>query len=1268
MKVRIKRLPQARTGYQVQGALRNDVPAMGGADYNAYIGEPKLKGSKYITKVPRDEANLEAEGGETVFGDINGDGMPEHKIIKGPRHAQGGVPLSLPDDTFIFSDFNGMKLKDSNLLGMFGKGGATKGFTPAELAKQYDIEKYRKILQDPESDTIDRKTAELMLKNYTLKLGALALAQESKKGFPQGIPAVARPYMEANNIKEEDLIPTEVNALNEQIDAQYKQNEASAETEASPTEEQDMMSGVDQAQEMNQGQPVAQPSQEEMMRYGGFRRLRRAQEGMQQQGQPSEEDMAMMQQQGQQQGGGDQMQQMMQQIGQALEQGAQPEDVIAQLLQSQVPPQAIMQIFVQLGMPEEQVGSAIQSVMAELQGGQEEMAEGPQGQNPQEEMMEAPMAQYGMSMGGYDMPFYDMPRAQGGYNLVNESGNVVMPDPNYKPPGVPKTYDTADYENMNPAEQYMMMKDMEAYPDSYSEEERSRFAPREMTQEEIDAMNEANPPMQMPAIPENRYGGMQMAQYGMSMGGYDMPFYDMPEAEYGMSMGANPQNYQGRKRDMRGSGPMFYQNGGNLPKAQGGITIKRGDYKTEDEFQRALYDAYNKKENKGKSIYIDDNGKTKQFKGYKKKLAEDYGTEKLDDWGPATRDAERKQAAAQYMLIKKGTDNPKIRQKIIDETRAALDDCRTFIGKSKARAYKSSTGKDLSDQDCATITGAGGVKTWESRGYGKGKDVKDQDIINSYLDLQRRNIKINNGYGINSKLFTDQGTGLKSAQLLVDKAVVNPDTNKPFANVAEATAWRNKFAKEFNVSPDKLGTEYISEKVGEPLANKEKNALQQATFHGYARMVSEFSTKGDDPNYDPDLKYALRNYIPDVNVTSTGQTDENTMAKLYPGFGSIITPVDSFGDVANKSDQYRHAMGDTTSGMIGAAYTLDSDLLDIPEGCQCTDPTQKETYMAPDAEGNCPCDLPKDKPKTKPCDCEKSDGTKIDTGVDPNTGECNPCEEEVGVDVAKPPASWWLQDTIKTTGAFGDLMGIKKYLPWAPKADLETPRPTFMDPTRELAANAEQANIQTQGVAQFAGPQGLSARSASIQGQASKNAADVLSKYNNANVNIANQFEFKTNDIRNQEQMLNQAANTKAFDQTTIANQQFDNAKLAMRGQLRNYYNNAVTNRWKTDALNQMYPQYGVDPSVGGRMDFKEGKQFKPEQTSGMTWEQAYEWCKTEGEKNPSECASRKMAAQGGGGTQTDNRANMIKTIYKQKGGDANGGFVYADMMYPFIL
>ena len=120
IKVRIKKVPKARTGYQVQGSLANDVPAMGGADYNTYIGKPKLRASKYITAVPREEANLEAEGGETVYGDINGDGMPEHKTIKGPRHSSGGVPLNLPDDTFIYSDFRGMNIKEPEFLQMFG--------------------------------------------------------------------------------------------------------------------------------------------------------------------------------------------------------------------------------------------------------------------------------------------------------------------------------------------------------------------------------------------------------------------------------------------------------------------------------------------------------------------------------------------------------------------------------------------------------------------------------------------------------------------------------------------------------------------------------------------------------------------------------------------------------------------------------------------------------------------------------------------------------------------------------------------------------------------------------------------------------------------------------------------------------------------------------------------------------------------------------------------------------------------------------------------
>ena len=175
-------------------------------------GKPSFKTTNSLYPVPRDEANLEAEGGETVFGDINGDGFPESNVIRGKRHSEGGVPLNLPDETFIFSDFKEMKIKDPELLKMFGKNHSKKskskkGYTPAQLAKQYNINKYRQILQDPDEDKLAKRTAEIMIENYNKKLGALSLAQEAQKGFPQGIPAVARPYMESNGISDEAVLP-----------------------------------------------------------------------------------------------------------------------------------------------------------------------------------------------------------------------------------------------------------------------------------------------------------------------------------------------------------------------------------------------------------------------------------------------------------------------------------------------------------------------------------------------------------------------------------------------------------------------------------------------------------------------------------------------------------------------------------------------------------------------------------------------------------------------------------------------------------------------------------------------------------------------------------------------------------------------------------------------------------------------------------------------------------------------------------------------------
>lgn len=270
---RLNKLPIARTGYQVRGSLANDVPAFGGADYDAYMGKASPQVRKTMGAVPREEANLEAEGGETLVGDIDGSTFPSFFSIKGPRHSAGGVPMNLPDDTFIFSDTVSMKISDPKILKMFNKSAKKGGYTPAELSKPYDINKYRKTLQDPEANKMEKKTAEMMIKNYVMKLGALAIAQESKKGFPQGIPVIAKPYMEANKITEADLMP-------EIAKQQQEQQEMMAQQQGAPQGE--MMPQEGAPTQMPSGEPVAQPSMEE---------------GMQGAPQMSEEDMMAMQQQ-----------------------------------------------------------------------------------------------------------------------------------------------------------------------------------------------------------------------------------------------------------------------------------------------------------------------------------------------------------------------------------------------------------------------------------------------------------------------------------------------------------------------------------------------------------------------------------------------------------------------------------------------------------------------------------------------------------------------------------------------------------------------------------------------------------------------------------------------------------------------------------------------------------------------------------------------------------------------------------------------------------
>lgn len=208
-KVIITKLPQAGSGLdmKMQGLKAGQGLNLKAAAWFTTPGrmsEPDIQVNRTLKAIPRSKANVEVEDGEIISTPGEG-GIPNVFKASGERHSGGGIPLNLPKDSFVFSDTNAMKIKDPEILAQFGIT-TTSSMTPAGIAKKYDVNKWKGILADPDTDDIQRKTAEMMISNYNLKLAKLGLVQESKKGFPQGIPQVAMPYIESLQINPDDMV------------------------------------------------------------------------------------------------------------------------------------------------------------------------------------------------------------------------------------------------------------------------------------------------------------------------------------------------------------------------------------------------------------------------------------------------------------------------------------------------------------------------------------------------------------------------------------------------------------------------------------------------------------------------------------------------------------------------------------------------------------------------------------------------------------------------------------------------------------------------------------------------------------------------------------------------------------------------------------------------------------------------------------------------------------------------------------------------------
>ena len=116
----------------------------------------------------------------------------------------------------------------------------------------------------------------------------------------------------------------------------------------------------------------------------------------------------------------------------------------------------------------------------------------------------------------------------------------------------------------------------------------------------------------------------------------------------------------------------------------------------------------------------------------------------------------------------------------------------------------------------------------------------------------------------------------------------------------------------------------------------------------------------------------------------------------------------------------------------------------------------------------------------------------------------------------------------------------------------------------------------------------------------------MLGRYNTMNVETINRANTFNTNIYNQASANRAQNKTQLYDKYTVLNQQFDNSRNQARQNLRQKFIDGITNRQMTANLNTIFPQYAVDPSIGGGLYFRDPRRFKPTPDSNKTLTNAY--------------------------------------------------------------
>lgn len=1335
--------------------------------------KPQTEVNSSVSKVPWDEANVEAEGGETVFVPDQG-GLPAHFTINGPRHSEGGVPLNLPQDSFIYSDTRKMKLAGP-VLEYFGKKPG-KRYTPAELAKQYDINKYRKILQNPDSDDIQRHSAELMIQNYNKKLGALALVQEAKKGFPDGVPVASIPFLMTYGLDPQMVLPDipQMNMPQPPTAPGGMNAGGTTGTWAAPN-----FYGIG-------GSYSAQTEPEFGGNWMGKARATKQYDGEQEQllqviqmfaqatGQDPDQLLAQLKQMSP-----DEATQALEQMAQAIQQMQGQGGIGAPSAETQPTGYQYGGSY----LPKAQLGDAGIKGLQKYTAGYKDITNIDDLVNAYNRLGQAGENTAWYSWGWFpgseanqvkDMQLeiakriYNIARTSDNSEQRRKAGEALhnlktswyslgwVPGSDEFGIGMRAVAADAASVKLKSAENkkkasYLLNKALPAYteayqgimanPDAYSPEDAKTIADNYNTLLSLQA--ELSPGsvkmgagaylrdlQNIPLVPPQAATAPIISKPRTTKKG-TVPFTTVDSTT---SIPAAPaagiqsvENKQvtspvstgtmlitGRERDsiLKAKG-LIKKAGGSLPKAQLGdaipvdggymlpidpvsglpvtnlpeFTVQAEDtpmtsgtgsyYNPVEMFNKAYREgriATGSAEDMGASdpaaLLAGAAFKIPQVAGSimnflrrdsdYKKWADEAGTPLPS---PKERYAGIKPRVAKPKSVAKSTSKPITKTKSAGKSKdIGIDDPSQYY---KYAERPGTPGQTSSTRIPMSYTRPSGVLKPDASKFinlhkftnptGLGYHYIPVDTTNESPYINEDQLVTLDTSGIGTPYVPTQDTlypvqmdtlpGMPDTIPGTIPSIVPTDSDtirNTLRNDSLLKAWGFQYGG--NVRKFQEGGEdddpWVVEKVGNqynirykgpdgtltgPLTDEQieqikkglaakQTAAKQPAAAGPATAAATASApattskvKSYDPsNIDPMVKAVLEKAgveidesITDYGVISRQKKDPQTGEYIDVETGKTVPQtrwleknqwyledrkkrglpdydpnnkehVSDFEEAYNKKteeDVYnelikRNATPD--EARTAAQYVVKHvGFSDDPTAINYKDKIHGNFHKLREP-------FKFKEVKKTPAPTPVADSKPIKKG-------------EEAKYVAQPGyAPYWLQDLVNLYGATGDFLRLKKYLPWLPNTEPVVPSAVFHDPTRALGANAEQAAIASQAASAFSGPQQLSSRLSGIQGKASEQAANIAAQYSNMNVPIANQYEAMKAGIYNQANEKDARRAAQLYDGVVVANQQFDNARAGARDNMRQAYITALTNRAQTQALNTMYPDYYVDPSLGG--------------------------------------------------------------------------------------